>query len=653
MSKAGKNSYEFGPFRLDPEQHLLMRGDELVALPPKAFETLVLLVENGGRVLQKKELMEALWPDSFVEESNLTQNIFLLRKALGEESGEYIKTVPRIGYRFVAGVSEVLDESEALVGASHSRQRIVVHEEVVEHEDEMPANVSAVALSLVPVSQHRIHPALLIIGAFLLATIIGGGIWLVSRARNAKGAAGAGPVIDSIAVLPFSNQAGDADSEYLSDGITESLINSLTQLKGLRVIPRTTVFHYKSREVDPQSAGRDLKVRAVLVGRVLQHGDTLSIQTELIDIDTESQLWGAQYNRKLSDLLAIQEDIAKEISGKLRLKLSGDEQKQLAKRYTDNIEAYQLYLKGRYNATKYTPEGVNKAIECFNKAIAIDPNYALAYDGLAYCYYAADWWDYPAKESMAKGRAFAAKALEIDPRLAEAHTSLGIIHMWLDYDWPAAEKELNRALELNPNYASGHLWRGFLSLTAERFDESIAEGKRAVELDPLSPEANSSLGVYLFYARRYDEALQQLRVTVELEPNYWFAHIYLARVYERKGQIPAAIEELEKAKRMEGAAWEVWSALGYAYAISGRRAEAQKVINELKENKEKRSWLYPYYLATIYAGLGEKDQAFAYLNKEFDEGAYYLNYLRVDPELDNLRSDPRFAILVRRVGLAP
>jgi TolB-like protein/DNA-binding winged helix-turn-helix (wHTH) protein/Tfp pilus assembly protein PilF len=651
MSKPDRNTYEFGPFRLDAEQHLLMRGDEPVPLPPKAFETLLLLVRDSGRVLQKKELMESLWPNSFVEEANLTQNIFLLRKALGEDSGEYIKTVPRVGYRFVAPVREVRDEEEALVAASHSRQRIVVHEEVVEHEEDAPERAYPLASS--HAAPRRISTAFFIIGAFLLATIIGGGIWLVSRARNAKVDAGTGPAIDSIAVLPFSNQAGDADSEYLSDGITESLINSLTQLKGLRVIPRTTVFHYKSREVDPQSAGRDLKVRAVLVGRVFQHADTVSIQTELIDIDTESQLWGAQYNRKLSDLLAIQEDIAKEISGKLRLKLSGDEQKQLAKRYTDNIEAYQLYLKGRYNATKYTPEGVNKAIECFNKAIAIDPNYALAYDGLAYCYYAADWWDYPAKESMAKGRAFAAKALEIDPQLAEAHTSLGIIHMWLDYDWPAAEKELNRALELNPNYASAHLWRGFLSLTAERFDESIAEGKRAVELDPLSPEANSSLGVYLFYARRYDEALQQLRTTVELEPHYWFAHIYLARVFERKGQIPAAIEELEKAKRMEGAAWEVWSALGYAYAISGRRAEAQKVINELKENKEKRSWLYPYYLATIYAGLGEKDQAFAYLKKEFDEGAYYLNYLRVDPELDNLRSDPRFAILVRRVGLAP
>ena len=495
------------------------------------------------------------------------------------------------------------------------------------------------------IRHHRLATALAVV--VLAMGAIGLGLYL--HARNAEVALES---INSIAVLPFSNQTADADSEYLSDGITESLINSLTQLQGLRVIPRTTVFHYKGREVDAQTIGRDLKVRAVLVGRVLLRGDTLSIQTELIDVENESQLWGEQYNRKLSDLLAIQEDIAKEISGKLRLKLSGEQQKQLAKRYTENIEAYQLYLKGRYYSTKYTPEGFNKGTEYFNKAIVIDPNYALAYDGLAYCYYATNWNQNP-KEAGAKGRVLARKALEIDPTLAEAHTSLGLIHTWYDYDWVAAEREFKRALELNPNYPAAHLWHGFLLTTLGRADESIAEAKRAIELDPLSDEANATLGVYFFYARRYDEAMQQLRKTLELDPHNWFAHLYLARTYEQKGDLPAAITELKKTQLMEGAAWEVWSALGHAYAISGKKVEAQKIIIELKENKQKRSWVWPYNIATIYAGLGEKDQAFACLDKEYKEGAYYLGYLKSDPELDGLRGDPRFAELLRRVNLAP
>lgn len=458
--------------------------------------------------------------------------------------------------------------------------------------------------------------------------------------------------IDSVAVLPFTNVGADPNTEYLSDGITESLINSLSQVSTLRVLPRSTVFRYKGRQVDLETIGHDLKVSAVLTGRVLQRGDTLNIQTELIDVAKKSQLWGEQYNRKLTDILAIQDQIAKEISENLRLKLTGKEKIQLTRRYTENTDAYRLYLKGRYFATQYTEEGFDKGNEYFNQAIAIDPNYALAYDGLAYCYILGWWTDIPYKEAMARARALAKKALEIDETLAEAHVSLGLIHTWSDYNWPAAEREFKRALELNPNYPPAHLWYGWYFQTLGRTDESIAELKRAVELDPLSAEVNSTLGLAFFFARRYEEAFKQLRSTLDLDPNYWYARLFLARVHQKKGEFPTAFAEIEKAK-LVGAPAEVLSALGYAYAVSEQKEKAQEIITELKKLQSKQAWFAPYNTAVVYAGLGEKDQAFEYLEKEYKEGAYYMTLIKVDPELDSLRSDPRFADLLRRMKLAP
>jgi serine/threonine-protein kinase len=454
--------------------------------------------------------------------------------------------------------------------------------------------------------------------------------------------------IDSLAVLPFTNLSADPETEYLADGISETLINSLAQLPNLRVVPRSTVFRYKGSEDEPQAIGRSLNVRAVLVGRVLQRGDTLSIQTELIDIGTDSQLWGEQYNRKLMDILTIQESIATEISNKLRLQLSGKEKEQLTKRYTDNTEAYQLYLKGRYQAAKYTPEGFNKGIEYFRQAIALDSNYALAYDGLSYCYYGN--WYIPAKEAGSKGKEAAHRALELDPTLAEAHASLATINAWYDYNWAGAEKEFRRALELNPKYGYAHGYYALFLVAMRRFEEGTAEGKRAVELEPLSPELNTGLGIVHFYQRQYDEAFEQLNRTIEFEPSFWWARVYLARVHERKGNLPAAIAELQKARSIEGATPEVLAALGRVYAVSGNKGEAQKIIMELKEQSQ-RSYVPGYDLAIIFAALGEKDQAFEELENEYRNGGWYMNFLKIDPDLDNLRSDPRFSELVERMRL--
>jgi len=416
--------------------------------------------------------------------------------------------------------------------------------------------------------------------------------------------------IESIAVMPFVNESGNADVEYLSDGMTETLINSLSQLPNLSVKARSSVFRYKGKELDPKKIASELNVQAILTGRVVQRGEQVTLNLELIDAQTENVLWGNRYERKSSDLVSLQSEIARDVSSKLKSKLSGAEIAKVEKTYTTNPEAYQLYLKGRYHAARYTEEGFRKAIDYFNQAIAIDPTYALAYDGLAYCYYSS--WYIPAKEGSLKAKAAAMKALEIDPSLAEAHASLANIYFWYDYDWAAAEREFKRSIELNPNYGYAHTSYGILLATLGRFDEAVAEAKRGVELEPLSAELNTSLGFVYYYAKRYDLAAEQLNKTIEFEPNFWWAHTYLARIYEKTGNIPAAISELEKAQKMDGATTEVSAALGHAYASAGNREEAQKIINELKEPSN-RIQMDGYEVAIIYAALGERDQAFAYL----------------------------------------
>jgi len=455
---------------------------------------------------------------------------------------------------------------------------------------------------------------------------------------------------NSIAVLPFQNISGDQNTDYLCDGLSETLINKLSHLPQLKVIAQASAFQYKGKEIDPEEVGRTLKVQTLLTGRVAQRGDDLVVNVELVDARDRTQIWGEQYSRKLAAILSVQAEIAREVSERLRLRLAGDDRARLAKDYTKNPEAFQLYLKGRYFATKWNPEGFNKAVEHFNKAIALDPDFALAYAGLANCYGVVNWWD-PWRESMSKGKIFAKRALELDDTLADAHISLAIINTWSDYDWVAAEREFKRALELNPNYAPAHHWYGFYLLIRGRPNESIAEAKMAVDLDPVATESNLALATYLFYAGRYEESLKHLRLTLELDPNHWFTHLYLARALERTGDLHAAIAELERTKVMEGATPEVWAALGYAYALAGQTSNARKMISELRL-RSKQTYVPAYNFATIYAALGEKDQAFAYLETEYAKGAYYLDYLNLDPELANLRDDPRFAQLLKRMNLA-
>jgi eukaryotic-like serine/threonine-protein kinase len=457
--------------------------------------------------------------------------------------------------------------------------------------------------------------------------------------------------INSIAVLPFANPGGDPNLEYISDGVSESLINSLAQVQRLRVTARTTAFRYKGKEIDPQQVGRDLNVRAVLTGRVRQMGDTLHIQVDLVDATTGAQLWGEEYNRKLSDILAVKQDISREITDKLQLRLTGDEQKEISKRDTTNGEAYQFYLRGRYHWNKRTGVELKKAIEEFQQAIDRDPNYALAYTGLADCYMLLEQYaGVPSSETAAKTRAAAERAIAIDDSLAEAHTSLAF-HYLQSWQWEESEKEFKRAISLNPNYPTARHWYQILLEALGRNDEAFAEIKRALELDPLSPILEANIGEAYVKKGDFDSATEHAKRLVQLDPNFPLAHHIYGLLYLKQRRYAEAIPEFQQNVANDRSANSL-SYLGYAYGMAGRRDDAAAVLKELEGMYYKRESLAQYQ-AAVYAGLGEKDQAFAWLEKGFQARSGTLVFVVSDLTFDPLRDDPRYADLLRRMGLRP
>ncbi len=464
-------------------------------------------------------------------------------------------------------------------------------------------------------------------------------------------APGRGKAINSVAVLPFANQGGDPNTEYLSDGITEGVINSLSRLPQLRVMARTTVFRYKGREDDPQKIGRDLGVGAVLVGRLQPRGDLLTVQTELVDVASGAQLWGEQYNRKLADLLVVQDEISREISDKLRLRLTGEEKSRLAGAHAVNPEAYQLYLKGRYEWNKRTAQSLKDSIGYFQQAIERDPGYAQAYAGLADVYNVMDTYLLLApQETFPKARVAAMKALELDDTLAEGHTALGVVRSHYDWDWTGSEKEFQRALELNPNYANAHYFYGWTCLIPlGRFDQALREMKRAQEFDPLSPIINTNLGLTLYLARQYDAAIEQLRKTIALDPHFRAPHAALSSALQQKGRYAEAVEEFLQSAT---AITEQQSAeLRKAFASSGWKGFLQKRVEVLLENR-KRTYVPAYFVAVNYALLGDKEKALEWLERAVAEHENVI-FMNVAPNFDELHGDPRFQALVRRVGLSP
>ncbi len=463
---------------------------------------------------------------------------------------------------------------------------------------------------------------------------------------------GSRAAIDSIAVLPLVNTSNDPNTEYLSDGISEALINSLTELQQLRVVARSTAFRYRGREVDPQAVGRDLNVQAVLMGRVRQMGDALNIQVDLVDANTGAQLWGKEYERKASDVLSVKQAITREVTEKLRLRLSGEEQQKVVKGDTSNAEAYQFYLRGRYLWNKRTPDGIRKAMGEFQQAIDRDPNYALGYVGLADCYILLELVaGVPSTEILPKARAAVDRALQIDDSLAEAHTSSARIYQSL-WRWAEAEEEFKRAISLNPNYPTAHLWFAVNLRIRLQFDDAMREIKRAQELDPLSPTISRQVAAQYLLKNDITSAVEQCQKVIELDPTFPLAHETLGWAYLKQRRYEEATTEFQRAVELSGRSSNTLSFLGYCYAVTGRRAEARAILKELEERYARRAAVGQDQ-AGVYVGLGEKDQAFAWLERDFEQHSGQLPFITYWFSFEDLRSDPRYADLVRRMGLQP
>ncbi len=705
MSENPKHFYEFGEYRLDPFERRLLRSGRVIPLTPKAFETLCLLVENGGHLLEKNRLMEMLWADAFVEEGNLADNISKIRQALGDsrKAPKFIETVSGRGYRFIAKVEKIeakafqdlTPESEKTPAnfsdeTSANRQLQTAPTEPANDEKELPktqvgrevtffqASVAdyfspreiraekAISKPLAKFDSTRKRPATsispvktglwkqrsrILVGA--AAFILTGSLLFYFWNANQPQTSLARPTAKSIAVLPFKPLAASNRDESLELGMSDSLITRLGSIGQITVRPISAVRRYTDLEQDAAAAGRELQVESVLDGTIQRAGERIRITARLVRVEDGRTLWTETFDEKFTDIFTVQDSISQKIIGSLALQLTGEERNQLTKKYTADTEAYQLYLKGRYFWNKLTPEGFEKSLEFYRQAIDIDPNYALAYAGLADSYnLLGSYGVLPLKESHPKARAAAEKALEIDGELAEAHTALAAVIADYYWDWAAAEKHFKQAIALNPNYPVARNWYSQQLARMGRLDESIEEAKRAQTLDPISPSANAHVGLALYRARRYDEAIAQLQKALEINADALDAHIFLGFVYVQQGKSEEAIAEFQTVAKLSHRTPGLLALLGYAYATAGKPDEARVILKEINE-QSKNQPISPFETAMIYIGLGEREQAFAWLEKAYDERAWQLGFLKVEPIFDPLRPDSRFTDLMRRVNLTP
>jgi TolB-like protein/DNA-binding winged helix-turn-helix (wHTH) protein/Tfp pilus assembly protein PilF len=649
--------YEFGPFVFDPAERTLLREGRRVKLRPKVFDTLLVLVENNGRLVEKEELMQAVWPGQIVEEGNLNKNVSMLREALGEgrSSLTYIETEPKRGYRFVAAVRTVsgCDEAE-LVIETRTRESLVLEEET--DDDSLSVDGAARAANAVELksAMETTAPLAQLSGksksrfkAWMAPAAAG--LLIVLVAAYFFYPRPGGEAIDSVAVLPFVNESGDPDAEYLSDGISESLINSLSQLSGVKVIARNSTFKYKGKEIDPREVARSLGVRAILLGKVSRRGDRLDISVELMDVPNNTQIWGARYNRHAKDIFAVQAEISREIAGKLHLRLTAGEQKQLARRETVSPVAYELLLKGNFYFKKGGTENGKKAVGYFQQAIAVDPAYALAYARLSMAYSELINTNVlDPKEFTPKAEMAAREALELDDSLAEGHVAMAEVnlHAW---EWAAAEREHRRAIELNPNLASAHQLYMFYLCIQGRIDEALAEGRRTRELDPLSLRPGTTSVYELFLLRRFDQAIEFAKKLLEQDRSNPDMHALLAYAYANNGQYAQAIAAYQEAIKLGDDSRDTQAYLSIAYAKAGEPRKAREVLKRLATGKE---YVSPATLSGVYATLGEREQAFALLERAYSAHDQQLIWMGIDIVYDALRSDPRFQDIMRRVGLS-
>ena len=647
--------FRFDDVTVDCKDFRVLKGVQKIDLTPRAFDVLHFLLRNCGRVVEKQEIFDQVWKRTFVGDNALTKIIKEIRGALDDDANNprYIETVPKRGYRFIADLSERITpllpegawpeaEVVAAAGGSNKSQDSTVESHKPEKENQRPKAKDP----------SRKMPLVLFAGIITVVLAATAFFYYFTRGDVSNKQTSSSP-IDSIAVLPFENVSQDPIAEYLSDGITESLINRLSLLSNLKVMSRSSIVQYKGKEQDAKKVGNKLNVRAVLSGSVKQVGDQIVITVRLDDAQNDRHIWGEQYIRKFSDILNLQREITVEVSNNLRTRLTGADEQKLAKAYTTNPESYLLYLKGRFYWNKRTGEAIKKSIEYFNQAIEKDPNFALAYVGLADSY-VVPANPLPPGEKMPKAKAAAMRALELDDTMAEAHTALARTLTIYDWDWIGAEKEFKRAIVLNPRYAVAHEWYGTYFEMLGRYDESIAERKRAQELDPLSLIINFELGTAFYYGRDYDRAIEQFQKTLELDPNFPPVYPFLAAAYEQKGMYDQAVAGFQKGITQRGGTeWSFSkSGLGHIYAVSGKSREARTVLDELKQLSQKE-YVPADGIALIYAGLGDKEAAFAWLEKAYEEHAFKMAFLKVEPRWDNLRADPRYRDLLRRIGLKP
>ena len=641
MSSQPRHLYEFGPFLLDPAERTLLRDGQRVHLRPKVFDMLLVFVEHSGCLVAKEQLMQTIWPDQFVEEGNINKNVSMLREALGESptTPRYIETEPRRGYRFVADVRTVNGVNPAeLVVQTRTRASFVVEEE--DSEDEPPTASRN--------SEHRfLNKAAVVVVATMLLAAVG----YFYFARNSP-STNNNEFIDSIAVLPFANVTNDPNNEYLSDGISENIMNSLSRLPALKVMSKNSVLPYKGKQLDTQTLGKALNVKSVLMGQLTQRGDQFTVSVELVDVRDNRRLWGEKYDRQAPELPEIESEIAREISHALRLRLTQPEQERLAERDTVNPQAYELLLRGRSLTVTGGTDNLRKAVEYTQQAIATDPGYALAYADLSLLYSAlVNENVFHPKEFLPKAEEAARKAIELNETLAEGHLAMAQVKT-NDWDWTSAERELKRAIELNPGLSKARVRYCFFLMMQGRGEQALVEAKRARELDPVSIGGNAVVVYSLLLTRQYEQGLEIVKRMIELNQSSPFVHSLLGQTYAAMGHYQKTVAACQEAIRLGDKSPDGQSFLAEAYARAGQPERAREILKQLKKQKEYSS---PVNLAFVHAVLGDREEALVLLEQALAAHDQQLIWTGVAAsnhgQLSSLNSEPRFQELLRRVGL--
>lgn len=646
-STASTRIIRFGVFEVDLNAAELRKGGLRVKLPEQPFQILTVLLEKPGELVTREELRNRLWQsDTFVDFDHGVNNaVMRLREVLGDssDSPRFIETVPRRGYRFIAHVDESPWSASSSTPQQSESQKLAIP------TTEDPAIAPALSPSSIQQGVKR-RRTLIVVGVVAIVLFAVAVTWRYLTTQT-----GTSNVRQStsVVVLPLENLSGDQEQDYFADGMTDDLIANLAKIRSLRVISRSTAMAYKHTHKPLSEIARELHVDAVVEGTVLRAGDRVRITAELVQVSTDRHLWAETYESQMGDVLALQNRVSSAIVSEIRVNLSPQDRARLARNPAVAPEAYENYLKGRFYWNRRTDENLHRAIGYFENATKQDTQYALAYAGLSDCYAvigAAIFGTMPAGEAAPKARQAAQRALEIDPTLAEAETSLATVKFNYDWDWAGAEEGYQHAIQLNPNYATAYQRYSLLLTATGRFQESFGQINKARELDPLSFSINFSLGWRLYLARQYDRAIVQLRNTLEMDPSYELPHLILGQAYEEKGAFDLAIPELRKAVELSHGTPLMLSALAHAHARAGQRTEAQQMLTQL-EAASKQQYVSPYYMAIVYVGLGEKEKSLSLLENAFADRSNGLIFMAVEPELDAIRSDPRFIALERKLSL--